>query len=33
MSKNNEINITQDKNFGDIYLEMKWSTWKTKKNY
>jgi segregation and condensation protein A len=23
MSKNNEINITQDKNFGDIYLEMK----------
>ena len=23
MSKNNEINITQDKNFGDIYLEIK----------
>ena len=23
MSKNNKINITQDKNFGDIYLEMK----------
>ena len=23
MSKNNELVITQDKNFGDIYLEMK----------
>jgi hypothetical protein len=29
MAKNNELNITQDKNFGDILLEMKWIKWKS----
>jgi hypothetical protein len=27
MSKNNEISIKQDKNFGNIMIEAKWARW------